>query len=317
LHWDIPRPGAPFLPGRSAGSPPVIPPSCGQEVDDAGGIWVDAGDAVGCAFTHTFTAPGSYALAARVRTDGGDWDEANNADTATLQVRAPEGESTAFTTDAVAEQFLWMDTTWSSESWRDLELGTAGERGDIYARGDWMGWAVMNGYLPRAITGPVYVQASQEVGGQTPFSGAWMQDVAGQDWCTDFYWALYVCSSSGPDGGSTTLQYIGISAMGVMYHGIQFGRAWDESTGVELYSYHYDYGEYQYGDPPVFLGDRYTWRVRLSAADGEFHAEQTLQLRSGRSEWRSPRECWTTEWPTFISTRCANTVSIMEWTRSD
>jgi hypothetical protein len=293
----------------------------GQVADDARGIWVDAGDAVGCAMTHTFATAGSYALTARVRTDGGDWDEANNTDTATLTVQAPGGTATAFATEARFEQAIFTDTTWTSTSWRNLAAGTAGETADTYAHADWMGLSVMTGFLPRSIPGPVRFTFGSEIGGPAPVSASWTDSQTGHDWCMA-YWvggvgALFACSASSPDGGYTTLEYWGAGpADGVVYHSVQYGRAWDEATGTELYRYHTDWGEYLQGTRPWPLGDTYAWRVHMSAADGDYVAEKLLRLRSQRDEWRSPRECWTDEWPDYVSTTCQSVVQIFEWTES-
>jgi hypothetical protein len=60
------------------------------EVDRANGIWVDSGDEISCAFSHVFSAAGSRALrVAAVNVRPGDWDEANNSVTASIEVVTP------------------------------------------------------------------------------------------------------------------------------------------------------------------------------------------------------------------------------------
>ena len=62
----------------------------GATVDQAPGIWVDAGDAVSCVFMHAFATAGSHTV--EVRMTGvapGDWDTANNAAMQTVAVLDP------------------------------------------------------------------------------------------------------------------------------------------------------------------------------------------------------------------------------------
>lgn len=64
----------------------------GAKVDQALGIWVDAGDVVSCAFSYTFTTSGTKALA--VRMEGvvpGDDDLTNNGATGTIAVVGRRG----------------------------------------------------------------------------------------------------------------------------------------------------------------------------------------------------------------------------------
>lgn len=60
------------------------------EVDRASAIWVDSGDSVSCAFSHTFTT----AMQARLKVTAqgvvpGDWDLANNSAESTMEVFVP------------------------------------------------------------------------------------------------------------------------------------------------------------------------------------------------------------------------------------
>jgi hypothetical protein len=57
------------------------------EVDRIGGMWVDAGDSVSCAFTHAFAADGSHTVRVAVTdVDPADWDASNNALERTVDV---------------------------------------------------------------------------------------------------------------------------------------------------------------------------------------------------------------------------------------
>lgn len=63
----------------------------GTTVDHADGIWVDAGDAVTCAFQNTFTTLGNHTIAvSATNVVPGDWDTANNTVTGTIEIVNPE-----------------------------------------------------------------------------------------------------------------------------------------------------------------------------------------------------------------------------------
>jgi hypothetical protein len=64
----------------------------GSPIDQANNVYVDAGGNVSCAFTHTFTAPGTYTIqvtAANVVPT--DWDASNNSASTTITVTSPGG----------------------------------------------------------------------------------------------------------------------------------------------------------------------------------------------------------------------------------
>jgi hypothetical protein len=69
----------------------------GVAVDRATGIWVDAGDAVSCAFMHTFATAGPHAVTVRI--DGvvpGDWDTANNEAAGAISIVDPVVEPSSW-----------------------------------------------------------------------------------------------------------------------------------------------------------------------------------------------------------------------------
>ena len=79
----------------------------GVVVDQATGIWVDAGDAVSCAFLHTFATPGSHAVAVRV--DGvvpGDWDTANNEARGAIVIVDPVVEPPSWQMSAYQSSYI-------------------------------------------------------------------------------------------------------------------------------------------------------------------------------------------------------------------
>lgn len=62
----------------------------GTQADVATGIWIDAGDAVNCQFSYTFTQPGTYTVTVDATgVTPGDWDEANNSGQTTITIIEP------------------------------------------------------------------------------------------------------------------------------------------------------------------------------------------------------------------------------------
>jgi hypothetical protein len=62
----------------------------GSVVDDAEGIWVDAGGSVACQFAHTFTDPGTYEISiSATGVNPGDWDTDNNSASSSITISTP------------------------------------------------------------------------------------------------------------------------------------------------------------------------------------------------------------------------------------
>jgi hypothetical protein len=59
-------------------------------VDRAEGIWVDAGDSVSCAFTHTFAGGTHQARVDVGDVNPGDWDPANNSAVTSIAIVSDE-----------------------------------------------------------------------------------------------------------------------------------------------------------------------------------------------------------------------------------
>ena len=76
----------------------------GTQVDNALGIWVDAGDAVSCAFAYTFRSTGTHTVAVLAgNVVPGDWDTANNSASNNIEIVLPivnlNWYSSAYTND--------------------------------------------------------------------------------------------------------------------------------------------------------------------------------------------------------------------------
>ena len=61
----------------------------GSPVDQANGIWIDAGGTITCAFAHTFEAPGSYSVSvSATNVNPGDWDLSNNSASTSITIQS-------------------------------------------------------------------------------------------------------------------------------------------------------------------------------------------------------------------------------------
>jgi hypothetical protein len=290
----------------------------GQPADRAGGIWVDAGDAVTCGFAHVFAQPGTYAFTVRaLPPEGGDWDEANNVDAGVVEVDPYLGDN-RFRAHVSVGEYTYYDSTTYTYAWRNPMDGTATEGISRFLVRDEQRSTSMYAWLPRAIAGPVRVELSQESGGQVLHSAAFVDEGTGYDWCVESYdgpASLYVCSASygGLDGAYTDISYhLWGPGGGAVYHSDQYSRVWDELTGEEIAVYHMvDTSGYWTPMTPS-LGETYTWRVRVVAADGEYVAEETRPIARERIDRSIPYNCWELTDFYQLGTMCQTTYSYSE-----
>jgi hypothetical protein len=290
----------------------------GQPADRAGGIWVDAGDAVTCGFAHVFADAGTYALTVRVLPpEGGDWDETNNVDAGFVEVD-PAPTDTRFRAHVSVGEYRHYDSTTFTSTWRDPFYGTATEGTSRFLMRDEHRSTSMYAWLLRAIPGPVRVELSQESGGQVLHSAAFVHEGSGYQWCVESYdgpVSLYVCSSpyGGIDGAYTDISYHLFGAGGgVVYHSDQYSRVWDELTGEELSVYHV-VDTSGYWTPMVPLGDTYTWHVRVISPDGVYVAEETRNVVRERIDRSLPYTCWQLDEFFRVGTMCQTTHAYSEY----
>jgi hypothetical protein len=260
----------------------------GQLLDQAYGIWVDAGDEVTCAFTTIFSIPGAHALEVRVTTSGGrEWDGGNNTDTATIQVH---GEGASFRTNAFFVESVFERDWLMEEQWWDLTTGEAGERTVEEHSNDRQQIAMFGGHMPQRMAGPVDLRASMSTGGQVVELLERQISTPSMDaWCV-FEWegaeSFQLCSGGDGGPGFTEFRYSMMRGE-LTYHGHEYSRVWDQLTGEELYVYHRNY-TYGPSGSAVPLGADWTFDVRLSTPGGEHALHAALYpVPSGPSEWTS------------------------------
>ncbi|HEX6041351.1 hypothetical protein [Longimicrobium sp.] len=269
----------------------------GQRVDVAHNVWVDAGDAVTCAFTYTFPAAGAYALEARaVPTGLADWNPADNRDTAIVVVN---GASAQFYTTAYFDQQTIVDSSAAFDTWRDGASGMAFEYRSSYAQTVANQSAQMYGYMPAAIAAPAVLRVSMSTGGAGVHAAEWVYPADAP--CVDQVdgRALFsLCSS----GGFTSFSYLWVAGS-VTYHSQGFNRLWDDVTGADYYVYHWNDTSAP-GEPIVPAGEDWTLDVRVVTAGGEHVGTQAIRLTRS-VPWQSvfPYSCAQLDQPEWSYTR--------------
>ena len=256
----------------------------GAEADRASGIWVDAGGAVSCAFTHVFASAGTK----RVRVEAAnvspaDFDLSNNAAEATVQVT---GGGSDFNYTATAEDYVErsvqadsMRTIYDSgqviEQKSAIESRHAIQSGALYAS------------MPHGVSASTRVRVSQSTNGVTVHAGAWPDAAAGypvlaaQPGCMS-NWnggvVVYLCSTGPADGGVTHVQYLRTTSA-VTYFGTQHTRIWWSDAPDNVYAFTLDLGGgYTELAPQITIGADYNFSVELVDGARTYTLNATVPL---------------------------------------
>lgn len=262
----------------------------GVFTDGAYGVWVDAGDAVTCAFTRSFS-PGAYDIQVDVAgVQPADWDEANNR-SALVRIEAASGP-TEFKYDAQVSATRESYVTWSESRWRNTSTGTAGESRSESGSSSHTQFAEIVGWTSRPLSGRATFQVSQTTGGRVVHADTW---TAPEDEPCMVHWSrgasLFVCY----DMFSEMYFSYSWSASAVTYHSSGYGHEWDETTGEDVYYYHYNDSQ---GDGDILgFGDDYAFRVRVTSGDAVLTAESDFALERTESGWS---DSWCIPWAWWV-----------------
>jgi hypothetical protein len=293
----------------------------GSPVDTAFDTWVDAGDRVTCAFTHTFTTSGSFALAVDARNvKPGDWDDTNNSASASIEIVEP----------VVSLPATWNLDAWSEDYSQRYESSGYYQVNGTYSTGrDW-GWFhnadvklnSVGAYFstPNAIQHPVRVNMSvtnsaaakvMDVQGLEP-SHTWTDGSTYQcsyDYRPSSEAYVYVNACTYFNGAAgNTWGYMRTHTGTITYHSLGYDRLWysnPEGSGYH-WNYNYDYnGTDNYGTR-VPLTTPILVEASLTGADTKtVRVQSLLDLQPvDLTLWSTPLACSIEVSPEYSAKHC-------------
>ncbi|HEX2203038.1 MAG TPA: hypothetical protein VHG91_07060 [Longimicrobium sp.] len=248
----------------------------GHAVDSAKGIWVDAGDAVSCAFTYVF-GPGDHTV--QVRLEGGATGESPVA-----RVRAEVSNTATF--DASAEDRTVEATRLMEYHWERPD-GVRKEYRNLEQDSERSQRVTVNGSLPRAAVWPLAsVSLEMESGGTVWQESAWALVGGVFDPATGLTCAtqpvlspgsmFHLCSSA----TATTFGYTRFAGT-VTYHSDGFARQWD---GAGARTNNYEWND-TWTTHVTGSGHMRQWgadvrvRIEVTDADGTFGGTPVMTLQ--------------------------------------
>jgi hypothetical protein len=298
----------------------------GAEVDRANGIWVDAGRSVSCVFLQTFTTLGAKQLTVRaVNVSPGDFDDANNSASASLQIVAPPSTN----------DFTWYGNFYGRDNFHQTDQSQGywtnvnGEHAEWSYQNDYSRYTVrntgVNGQAQGSVGTPFTFQFSDRVDGtvlddfafdpaqdnQYSFDYTWV-DASGatvqeQGGCATLYRSVpvmvngqaafasvasaSVCAITYTGGSSypaSTAFGLATSAGDVSYYSRGYSHVVN-SSGEYTYSYNQDVA-YTYGT--LAFGGEYSFRVEVAGPNGTKRAAGTMQVTSSPISYSQPYACY-------------------------
>jgi hypothetical protein len=284
----------------------------GWYVDGAPGVWVDAGDAVACAFTHSF-APGDHDVQVEVGVaQPADWDVSNNR-SEVVRVEAVGG-STAFAYTAVVRAEKWRMHSLNADRWHNPALQSHGETVWEDEQVGTREYASMSGSIERGFPGAYDVEISQTTGGRVVHADAWTAPDQGCEWRLSGGVDFWMCSFNIGEIANTFFTYTH-NAVSVTYHSRNYYHEWDEGTGEETYYYHY-VGEDRSEEGALFgLGDDYAFMVKMSSGNVVLTADSRFALQHYTNSYaNSACEPYADGWDGLTGEWCASVDGeIEEW----
>lgn len=262
----------------------------GVVVDRINDIWVDAGDVVTCAFTHTF-APGSHNVEVRL--------EGAAADPAIIGQQPPSdgGVVNAVNPNPRATWTLTAEDrmTWIQELYNEVATGPDGwtrshnQDTGISPRTQSLS---LTGALARATTFPLSTVDLEVWSDAGPWHSATWNGLAaaapnadGQSCVNQLIPEhgahFYLCSTGSGATGSTAFGYTRFAGT-ITYHSYVFGREWNEFTGQEfaVWSWNNESEDYASGGQRRPMGSQISVRLEVTDGMGSVPVEATVPLSS-------------------------------------
>jgi hypothetical protein len=288
----------------------------GAEVDRAAGIWVDSGDSVSCAFTHTFDALGTHALKVEA-TDvvPGDWDDENNSAATAIRVVKPEREY-----DYAEANFGESDVATSSHTRTTTNNITYGNTNETWNTSS--GWTE-SGFYRGELFGPLAYPVDVTVAvsdGTRENRHAW--SLARPDYT---YWGGSCGAAQRQDRsaqrtvimnfqtcttGPTIVYYYRYAGV-VTYFSSGYNQGWYMSGGQTITSYYTFNNSYSNATGTERLtGAAISYDVTLETSALTYRRPLTVSPAPRNSQFSSPWRCSTMIWPWgYSSENCSESVS--------
>jgi hypothetical protein len=282
------------------------------EVDRARGIWVDKGDAVSCAFTHFFDAPGERSLrVAAADVVPGDWDLDNNSAAGSIDVvEAYDRVEASFSEEEYADIFTSRGSSASDNS--------AYEYQNRWGPARWTQVATYRGYVYPPVTFPIQVDAT--IGDGTQVSTAHFADVTpthvaggAEGWCYNDWKAddsgartvhLFTGACSTWGGRTFTIVHVQREAGVVTYFSEGFSRGWYRSgSQVITYDYQYNQTSTWVGGTQRLTGPVLSMNVRLDTGTVAYERPVDVVINDGPSSDWGYEYCFPLTWGQYCSGR--------------
>ena len=279
----------------------------GELVDWARGIWVDAGDAVTCAFSHQFSGEGAQQVEVRLSdVTPRDDDAGDDAASATVEVFVGTELSYFLNAHQIRSRTYrmwherWGGSTYESE-WRSENTEDALDQA-VY----------IGANVPRALTTQApRVEVTETSGGVVTASVAydltpdwsWGE----RDFCSyrqDQETGAYLTFCTYTDGGGFTGVQYERHAGSVTYHSSYYSRSWDGLSGEEYVYSENASGQYGSGRFVPFGAD-IALRVRIHDGETVYAADPAVPFTYREERLDNPLWCSgyeVPEWDYFSET---------------
>jgi hypothetical protein len=271
----------------------------GSKVDQAESVWVDAGDAVTCAFTHTFDRVGEQDVEVRVSGDGAGAGAPPSITTSSALVDAVSPSETGF--EARAEEKTVRTARLIEYHWEKPD-GSFKQYRDEAAEGQRTQSLTVNGTLTRAAVFPLARVELQMEGLGTVYQNDVFSIAAGAPDLSGRVCASQPLPLEGTvftlctAGGSTTFSYNRFGGS-VTYFSEGFSRTWDGPSGTWTQNVLWNdpiVGAHPYGGQIRGWGSEVTVRIRVTDAVGTFGVTPVVPLTGFDNVLSAtPRTCTT------------------------
>lgn len=279
--------------------------------DRVNGAWVDAGDAVTCAFTHVFEGGGSRRVEVRLENvNPGDYDPANNSRTVFITVQAG-GD---FFYDALVQSDSTWQSTVSSSDFLNKTTGFAQTTRDSIIQVRVNQHGQLYGFMDRAVPRPYTIHVSQATGGHTLHDETYSSETdgynqPGSSCLSDYDYSGQVfftsCVSNDPWWGTYTSFRYDRYAGSVTYHSVSYRRTWDPETAAENV-YHSNTSRTSGSSTVAPHGSTYAFDVTYASGDSTWSARPVLALRDVIVAREPVESCYAFDYEHYYSRSCSS-----------